>query len=274
MNMRTLISIFLMAAMIIFTAACNKDNGTGTLQVKLTDAPFPSDLVAEANVTFTKIDARLSGAVQGDPFVVLTEEEVTFNLLDLTNGITANLVNLDVPEGSYDLVRIYIKSANIVLSDGTIFNMFVPSGAQTGIKVFINPEIVVSGGLSAELLLDFDVSQSFVPVGNLTLEGLTGFIFNPVIKATNTSFAGRLTGTVTTDGTTAIEGAQVAVYAADTLNTTTFTDATGKYTVLGLLAGNYKVVVEAEGFVSQTVEDVAIVAGNATKKDFVLELAE
>lgn len=273
--MRTLISLFLFAAVIFMAASCNKDSSTGTLIIKLSDAPFPTDQVAEANVTISKIEARKAGETEGNPFIVLSEEELSFNLLDLTNGITANLVNTEVPEGSYNLFRLYIKSANIVLKDGRNFDMFVPSGSQTGIKIFVEPEIVVAGGLSAELLLDFDVSQSFVVLGNdQTPAGIKGFIFKPVIKASNTSYAGTLTGMVTDTALVAIDGAQVAVYAADTLNTTTFADTTGKYTVLGLLAGSYKIVVEAEGFVSQSAEDVAIVVGNTTKKDFVLEKAE
>jgi hypothetical protein len=273
--MRTVVSIVLMAAMIAFTASCTKDNGAGRLLVKLTDAPFPTDLVAEANVTISKIDARKSGDVEGKPFVVLSEEELSFNLLELTNGLTTELANIDVPAGNYNLVRLYVKSANVVLKDGTTHKMVVPSGAQTGIKVFINPEIVVSGGLTAELLLDFDVSKSFVVLGNNnTPAGIKGFIFKPVIKASNLSYAGSLAGTVSDTASVAINGAQVAVYAADTLSTTAFTDTFGKYTVLGLLAGTYRVVVEAEGYVAQTAENIKIMAGNATKKDFVLEKTE
>ena len=45
--------------------------------------------------------------------------------------------------------------------------MKVPSGEQTGIKVFIDPGIHVEGGISAELLLDFDLSKSFVMRGKM-----------------------------------------------------------------------------------------------------------
>ena len=71
-----------------------------------------------------------------------------------------------------------------------------------------------------------------------------------------------------------LEGAQVSVLAADTLNTTTFTDATGSYVVMGLLAGNYDVMVDLEGFGSQTAEEVEIIAANKTVKDFELVVAE
>ena len=57
---------------------------------------------------------------------------------------------------------------------------------------------MVDGGLTSELLLDFDLSKSFVMRGNLDKpSGIIGFIFKPVIKAVNNTTAGRLEGLVT-----------------------------------------------------------------------------
>lgn len=279
--------------------SCDSDSesvpqGTGTLVVRMTDAPFPYEMVAEANVTVFKIDARLKdGEIPeegmegepgdpveaGSPYIVLMEEEIPLNLLELTNGITAKLAELEVPAGSYDLVRIYVKGVNVVLKDGTTYDLKVPSGEQTGIKVFINPELVVAGGLSTDLLLDFDVSRSFVAKGSLNSpQGINGFNYKPVIKATNNSIAGTLSGRVTTlledETVLGLEGAEVSVYAADTLNTTTFTDADGGYAVLGLLAGTYEVDVNLEGYEPAFAEDVNIIAANRTTLDFELTALE
>lgn len=256
--------------------ACNKDNNDaefGRMSVKLTDAPFPTDLVAEANVTIFKVDARdKSEDVEGSPFRVLMEEDIRVNLLELTNGVTETLAEAEVPVGSYDLVRVYVKDAEIIMKDGTVYPLAIPSGAQTGIKVFVDPEIQVEGGLTAELLLDFDVSRSFVPKGGS--ENPNGFNFKPVIKASNLSFAGRLEGLVTdaADETMVLEGAEVAVYAADTLNTTTFTDETGRYAVLGLLAGDYQVEVSLDGYMTSEAAPVEITAANRTVYDVALEV--
>jgi len=251
-------------------------------------------MVAEANVTVFKIDARLKDGeipeegMEGDPgdpveagspFIVLMEEEIPLNLLELTNGITAKLAELEVPAGSYDLVRIYVRGVNVVLKDGTTYDLKVPSGEQTGIKVFIKPELVVAGGLTTDLLLDFDVSRSFVAKGSLNSpQGINGFNYKPVIKATNNSIAGTLSGRVTTvledETVLGLEGAEVSVYAADTLNTTTFTDADGGYTVMGLLAGTYEVDVNLEGYEPAFAEDVNIIAANRTTLDFELTALE
>lgn len=283
-------SISLFALAVMFLGCSNGDDAsseTGKMTVQLVDAPFPNHLVAEANVIIFKIDARnkeKDAAMEGNPnadvspFIVLMEREVRVNLLDLTNGVTENLVDMEVPVGTYDLVRVYVKGVNVVLTDGTTYDLKVPSGEQTGIKVFIKPGLTVAGGLSADLLLDFDVSRSFVAKGyGNDLSGIKGFNFKPVIKASNLSTAGSLAGLVTTlqvDTPLGLEGAQVSVFAADTLNTTTFTDKDGKYMVMGLLAGSYDVAVDAEGYDSQSVEGVGIVAANTTTQNFELVATE
>ncbi len=302
--MRTKFIFSLLMAMVLIIMSCSDGEGrnaegTGTLSVQLTDAPFPTDLVAEANVTVYKVEARLvdgddsddmnddsssdddstdddSSDDESSPYITLMEEEMDVNLLELTNGLTQQLAEIDVPAGSYDLIRVYVKGVNVVLTDGTVYDLKVPSGDASGIKVFVDPAITVVGGLSADLLLDFDVSRSFVAKGNMdTAAGLNGFNFKPVIKASNMSTAGTLAGNVSTleeETPVALEGAQISVFAADTLNTTSFTDVDGNYAVLGLEAGMYEVVAELEGYISSDTLDVQIDAANVTTQDFVLEV--
>tara|TARA_R110002051_G_scaffold90356_5_gene159135 strand:- start:801 stop:1718 length:918 start_codon:yes stop_codon:yes gene_type:complete len=284
-----LLSFILLASFAMFIGCTDNNHESakmGKMSIQLTDAPFPHDLVAEANVTIFKIDARniemesdteTEGEMAdetGSPYSILMEQEIEVNLLDLTNGITETLVDTEVPVGTYDLVRVYVKGINVVLTDGTTYDLKVPSGEQTGIKVFIKPGITVAGNLSADLLLDFDVSKSFIAKGNINdLAGITGFNFKPVIKACNLSTSGSLAGMVTTlqeEVAVGLEGAQVSVFAADTLNTTTFTDETGAYMVMGLLSGDYDVTVELDGYAAQSVEDLEIIAGNKTVQDFEL----
>ena len=191
-------SLLIIAAVVLgLIVGCGDDSVTdgevGTLVVRLTDAPFPIDFVNEANVTINKIELRES-ADGDDPFLTLIEDaQLQFNLLDLQNDVTANLVQIDIEVGSYNLVRLFVTEPNVVLKDETNFDLTVPSGAQTGIKIFIEPAIEVVGGLTSELLLDFDVSKSFVVQGNPnTPAGISGFIFTPV-RAVNMSTAGRIT---------------------------------------------------------------------------------
>ena len=108
------ISTFL-SLWILILASCNdgNDGSTGTINVRISDAPFPIDLVEEANVTISKVELRNKGGSDGGPFLTLTEEEQSFNLLELSNGVTDSLVQLEVPVGSYDLIRLFVSEASI-----------------------------------------------------------------------------------------------------------------------------------------------------------------
>ncbi len=279
---------------ILFGCADNDaaDTGYGKLTIQLTDAPFPHELIAETNVTIFKIEARKKSEENEDTdsessedetdtgsFVVLMEEEIQVNLLTLTNGVTETLVDIEIPAGSYDLFRVYLKGINVVLNDedGTVFDLKVPSGEQSGLKIFIKPELVVTSGLSSDLLFDFDVSRSFVPRGNMNNpSSFNGFNFKPVIKVSNLTTAGTLIGEITTldmDTPVPLEGVQVSILQGEDVITTTLTDGSGGYMVMGLEAGTYSVVAEIDDYDTQTIEGVTITAGNKTLLDFLLDLS-
>ena len=293
--MKTYKVLGLMLSLLFIVSSCSESDTSnqeaGRLSLRLTDAPFPYDLVAEANVTVFKVEARraedaeeemttekddeMDEDEENSPFIVLMEEEIPVNLLDLTNGNTMLLADLEVPQGTYDLVRVYVRGINVVLTDGRTIDFKVPSGEQTGIKVFIKPGITVVGGLSSDLLLDFDVSRSFVAKGNTKrVDGITGFNFKPVIKASNLSTAGTLMGKVSSleeELEMALEGAQISILAADTLNTSGFSDIDGNYAIMGLEAGSYKAFAELEGYRSSDTVEVTISAANKSVQDFLLE---
>lgn len=294
--MKTKVILSLIFSLALFISCSEETNPgnkeTGRLNVKLTDAPFPHNLVTEVNVTIFKIEARFkSNNMDEDsstddkmneeadaPFVVLMEDEIDVNLLQLTNGVTEQMADLDVPVGTYDLIRVYVKGVNVLLTDGRSFDLKVPSGEQTGIKVFIKPGLTVAGGLSSDLLLDFDVSRSLVAKGNIKkVDGINGFNFKPVIKASNMSISGTLMGNVSSiidEMTVPLEGSQISVIIADTLNTAAFTDIDGNYMIMGLQSGSYKAIAELEGYNASDTVSVEINVANKTIQDFVLEASE
>lgn len=177
----------LFAAVLVLTfTGCSKDNGNGRLIIKVTDAPFPLSYIESATVTITKVEIRKAGdgISGGYPFSVISEGSAEFNLLELRNGLVAELLDLKIPAGEYNLIRLYVDEASLWIRDGDNFSVRVPSGQQTGIKLFINPGLIVEGGLTEELLLDFDLSNSFITRGNMDIPaGIKGFNFKPVIRA-------------------------------------------------------------------------------------------
>src|SRR6056297_30707 len=282
--MKSLKYILLIVSSILAFSACSDmanvdSNQTGTLSVTLTDAPFPIDIVSEANVTITKIDIRNKDSetdgteeeeVDEESFTTLTETEQSFNLLDFQNGVKTSLVDLEIEAGTYDLVRLYVSEASVTLNDGTTYDLTVPSGAQTGIKVFINPNIEVAGGLSSELLLDFEVASSFIVQGDMNSpDGINGFTFKPTIKAVNTSTAGRIEGFVTDTSGNPLENAEVLVF-TDSDTSQAFTESNGYYSIISLDAQTYTVEATTSDTETLTVPDVEITAANSTSLDLEL----
>jgi len=248
--------------------------GEGNLKIELTDAPIDLDLIAEANVTISKIEVRrLADEQLSDsthPFITVYDTTKSFNLLELRNGVTESLAVMEVPTGNYDLIRMYVDSASLTLKNGSSYDVKVPSGKQTGIKIFIDPAIQVRGGLTSNVLLDFDLSKSFILKGNINSPaGVKGFNFKPVIRAVNQSNAGQIIGMVI--DTSDIPLANAAVWIKkDTVITTTYSDSTGGYALLGILEGTYDLLAYKEGFDTLKVKNVEVTAGNRTTQNLEL----
>jgi len=264
--------IFITAAAILMISGCTKTNdGLGKLIVKITDDPFNISYVESATITINKIEIRKSGQNELNPFIVLSEDTLTFDLIDLRNGITQVLISIDVPQGDYDLVRLYVDQASLKIKDQPLeYKVKVPGGSQTGIKIFIRPSIKVVGGLTSELLLDFDLSKSFVMRGNMShASGVNGFIFKPCIKATNNSTAGIIEGIIIDTARVKITDAKVWVE-KDTVLATAFTNELGYYAFIGVPSGTYSVFATKENYDTVSYSDIEVTAGNRTIQDFVL----
>lgn len=253
---------FLLIAVIagLFTA-CTEDenmdrvNGKGTVSVLLTDAPFPSDQVAEANILIDRIELRKAEDPEVEDsaeFFVVSEELQEFNLLDLRNGITSQVGEAELETGVYDQIRLHIVEANVVLNDeeNTVFDLKIPSGASSGLKINIVNGLEVTGGSTNTLILDFDVSKSFVVQGNAkAAKGIKGFIFKPVIRATVEDVAGAIEGIVTTgEANTVLPNLPVEILQDTTVVSTAITDEKGYYAVIGLLPGEYWIRANVEGY--------------------------
>jgi len=246
------------------------NSGTGSLSIKVTDAPFPAEMVAEANVAVNKVEIRRRDT-DSSGFETIFQDSVNFNLVDLQNGVTQTLVNADLKTGNYDLVRIYIYDANIVLDNGEQYDLKVPSGAASGLKVFINPQIKIEGGLSKDLLLDFDISKSFVARGNINSPaGVKGFIFKPVVRAANLSTAGRVAGIVSDTSDSTLSKAKVWIE-KDTVISTTYSNSEGEYALIGISEGNYILKAYKDGYDTLTIDPVEITASNETTQDIQLK---
>ena len=266
-------AVLLAAALMLIAGGCNETrtgNDMGRVVLKVTDAPFDIGNIESALVTITKIELRKAGdgISDGNPFILLSEDTITLDLIDLRNGVTETLLDMEIPTGTYDLVRLYVDEAGLKLKDSEeIHRVKVPSGSQTGIKIFLRPALEVSEGNLEEVLLDIDLSRSFIIRGNPMHNN--GFIFKPVIRAANMAKAGCIRGMVTDTAGVKIKEAAVWVE-KDTVLATAFTDTLGYYAIIGVPAGEWSVSATKDGYDTVRYDGVVVIAGNKTLQNFEL----
>ena len=174
--------------------------GSGMLEVQLTDAPFSSDSVSRVDIFVVRVDAKQASSDSAEVARGTTDDSATVNgwttiatpnqkieLLKLRNGMFTTLGAKSVSAASYQSFRLIIdpSQSSVTLKDGTVLtstsspNVTFPSAARSGIKINLASPIAVTANDTTKALVDFDVSQSFVQRGNAI--ATHGLLFKPVI---------------------------------------------------------------------------------------------
>jgi hypothetical protein len=240
-------------------AACDSPTATdrdAQLQIQLTDAP--ADYLASAVVEIGRIEIL---PADGGPAVVVVQDAGSYDLLDLQNGVTADLGAADIESGQYAQLRMVVQSAQLTLAQGYQFTdgttsrtVFVPSGEQTGIKINLTTAdgdtdagVEIRPGETI-LVVDFDVSQNFVMQGDAeSPAGIQGYLFTPTLRAVVRDVAGSIAGSVVAPDGVTLEGLQVTATrdGAEEAAATTLVKEDGTYLLPFMAPGTYTVTVVA-----------------------------
>ena len=247
--MRTIGRLLCSIAAMAGIASCSDSgstsvSGTGTLELRLTDAP--SDDFQSATIFVSSVYAKGSSA--GASEALVSNTKTSFDLMTLQNGVTTTLGSASVPSGSYSQIRLVVDSAKVTLKAGKTFAggsstavLHVPSGSESGLKInFAGPVDVGTG--TATVVVDFDVAGSFILQG--PRDQPTGCTFRPLIHAISLGLAATITGSVTPASSNATV---YAIAGSDTVQTTQ-ADASGNFTLRFLPAGTYVAAASATGF--------------------------
>lgn len=267
---------YLLAMVILLiTLSCSKDTvlekSFGNLTIKITDAPMPYSQFMEVNVTIDKME--IGNSADMNSFMVLTDQQMKFNMLELVNGLTETMADTQIPEGEYNTIRLYISLTEMIMKNGDSFsyNMMTEGFSgnhmmQNGVMinsdtrtVDINLEnsLMVSGGSQGECLLDIDIDSSFMLEGvnyvDMGMNGgmmmnMSGFTFMPNMRFVDMSTTGTIMGTVHSD-TGNVENATIALMQNGSTYTSTHTDANGHFSLIGIPHGIYTINAEAEGYI-------------------------
>lgn len=124
------------------------------------------------------------------------KEQISFNLLELQNGVTAELTpEVEIPAGTYSQIRLIVAGEATLVAknledddraNGETYRLTVPSGTETGVKINLD-DLKVADGEAASLTLDFSLEDSFILKGSLNApQDFSDMIFKPVVHLKST----------------------------------------------------------------------------------------
>lgn len=230
--------------------ACNNDDQTARIEVRLTDAPGDFEAV---NIDIQGVEIHTDGGDPNSGWMALDVEKGVYDLLKLTNGIDTLLASAVIPAGKISQIRLILGSNNSVKVNGQELSLKTPSAQQSGLKLNVQAEL--TEGITYKILLDFDAARSIVKKGN------GGFNLKPVIRALNEATSGAIKGQVDPASSSP---AVFAIVDTDTV-ATSYADETGKFLLRALPGGTYKVSFNPkEGFTPIEKENVAVTVGSVT----------
>ncbi|OFZ22387.1 MAG: hypothetical protein A2X94_00115 [Bdellovibrionales bacterium GWB1_55_8] len=118
--------------------------------------------VSSATVLVTGIDVR---SIDGS-FLDYAVAPFVMDLMEFQNNPASIMARVMLPSGEYDLVRIHTsESGEAVLASGEVLPLIVPSGEQSGIKLFFSPAFKVQQETITIGFARFDLERSFVITG-------------------------------------------------------------------------------------------------------------
>jgi len=230
--MRLRLPTLLLAFLVAFAGCDSADTGSDatTLRVLLTDAP--GDFLS-AVVTIEEVYLQ---AEEGDDDpeegrTILSDDQVTVDLLTLQNEVLAIVEGEEIPAGTYNQLRLVISGGYIevenedggstiyassddyaaaqdVVADG---RLQMPSYASSGLKIVLPDDLAEIANEEQVVLLDFNVAESFGQQA-----GQSGmWVMRPVVRATDLAFTGTAALTLALDdGVTLPEDVTLADFAA------------------------------------------------------------
>jgi hypothetical protein len=170
------------------------------------EVPLPEGSVKSIDLFIVRVDAKRQAPTdaevventeesdaESNGWVTVAEPDALFNLLTLADDANTLLGDAEVAAGSYKGFRLIIDpakssltlndEANTVIGGESIIGLKFPSAAKTGIKINLSGgPLEVEDGETSTLVVQFDVSRSFVMTGS-TIEQ-NGLLFKPVIHGT------------------------------------------------------------------------------------------
>jgi uncharacterized protein DUF4382 len=175
-------------------ASNNGQVATMVTSTPVSSSPFGSlteRVLAGAEVTVVRVFLIPMSGFSGEEVEIFSSAAgKTFDLINLQNGLQAELAAASVPAGRYEQVRVVVSEARVTLADGFTFPdgsttqvIAIPSAEESGVKVLLRSDIDVPEGALTTLILDFNVAQNFTVQMDMQSDTIVRRIsFTPVIQ--------------------------------------------------------------------------------------------
>lgn len=203
-----------MAGLAFFNGCEEKDSGqTGVLNLSLTDAPIDQPNIKGVHITFQGLEYHK----QDNSWATFEDwgEPKSFDLMNLTDGVSTLLGNFEMNAGQYNQLRFTLDApvrgegtpespgCYVEFDDGTTAPLYVPSAENAGFKLTGAFQVPSNG--TVELTADFDARKS-VTVSS------TGevYILRPAVRLITNNQAGEIAGGISGFPT---DGSDIIVYA-------------------------------------------------------------
>lgn len=228
----------------------------GALKVNLVDGPGDYEAVW---IVIDRVEVHRADGDSNSGWEVVRSVPGTYDLMHLRNGVSAVLVDDQLPPGDYTQMRLVLGAGCSVEVDGQTHPLMIPSGMQSGLK--LNHPFTIGDDAIYEVTLDFDAARSIHRTGNGT------YLMRPVIRAMACAVSGSLRGVVLP---AAARAAVSAVAGGDTFTARADT-TTGFYQFAYLREGAYDLAFTATSGTYQdtTLFDVPVVRLQTTDVDTV-----
>lgn len=257
-----LIPAVMLITLMLTVQACD-DFSTGTSSESGTMKVLMHDNIGDYQELWVDIQrVEVNNLADEDTsWVVISEPQERYNLLELINGAHEVLGEAELEAGIYHQIRLILGDDNTIVVNDSTYQLQTPSAQQTGLKLNIDAEIQEDE--SFILALDFDADRSVVRRGPPQFPDENSYLLKPVIRAYNQATTGSIIGIV--------DPAEsnpwiYAIAGEDTVSSTHSEANTGEFRLLGLPEDTYSVSVNPteEGFDEVTITDVEVSAETET----------
>ncbi|MDX1499313.1 MAG: DUF4382 domain-containing protein [Woeseiaceae bacterium] len=299
-NVRAALAV-LSAGMLIAAGCSGSGSGAKTGRINLGVSDHPIHDATKVCIAFTgvEIKPKEGPAIMATPVM---DEVSNINLLDF-QGMNAAplLMNYELPAGEVSWIRLAVNAVrggiggtgddptttecqgdeSYIAMESTTHNLYIPSGAQSGLKLHGN--IVVPQGGLADFTVEFDLMKSVASPPGLDPDA----VFRPTLRLVNNAEVGALTGQVSNELVVAEcapsvylfedDGMDAALVAANALTSAMVEEQMNElemteyhYTIGFLLGGDYEIAFSCDDGVTldpANGKPATVVAGEVTEVD-------